>query len=458
MKRIAVASAMLATMSALPAFGQDDGSSASTGPDLTRPVPALGNRFYIAPMGSHTWEDKGRNTKDAYGGADGWGGALAIGKQLAPWLALELNGMYTEFSSDYPDSNHKTKMWGGGLSALIFPSQQSGLFALVGAKYAEGKDHPTTVTTTTPGFPPLIPATTTRAPGPVADYDTVLGDAGFGYLFGPISWLNQGAIRAEALYRMDFHDEEGLGDGDSKKFGDGVVNVGFLIPLGAPPQPPAVEPPPVEVVPVAEPVDSDGDGVPDDLDQCPGTPAGEPVNEVGCPLPKKPECKTPEAGQPITLEGCAAGDKIVLRGVNFEFDKSRLTSNAKTILDGVGDALTAAPSVTVEIGGHTDSKGSDQYNQKLSEKRATSVVQYLVGKGVDSGRMTSVGYGESQPVADNETDEGRELNRRVELKVTGGVAEVAPAAPAAEPAADEAAPAADVPAADAAPAESAPAP
>jgi len=107
----------------------------------------------------------------------------------------------------------------------------------------------------------------------------------------------------------------------------------------------------------------------------------------------------------------------VLQGVTFEFNQARLTANAKTILDGVADALTARAEIRVEVGGHTDSRGSDSYNQKLSENRAQSVMQYLIGKGIDAGRMSAKGYGESHPVADNETDDGRELNRRVELKI-----------------------------------------
>src|SRR3546814_12672178 len=91
------------------------------------------------------------------------------------------------------------------------------------------------------------------------------------------------------------------------------------------------------------------------------------VNDVGCPLP--PPCKPPEAGQRVDLSGCAVGDTIVLHGVNFEFDKAKLTINAQTILDGVADALVAAPDVRVEVDGHTDSKGSDDYKQKLSEAR-----------------------------------------------------------------------------------------
>lgn len=435
MKPVAVASALLAAMTVMSANAQDEANASS---DISGANAAITERFYFSPMGSYTWEDKKRDTDE------GFGGALTIGKQFSRWFSAELSAFYSEFHVSAVEQ--EMEMIGYGVNALVFPfssGMASNIFGLVGVHGGQGNSHPTV------GI------------GGADDYDTVLADAGLGFLYGPFAWLNHGSLRVEARYRMDFHDEPGLGAGNEDEFGDVVANVGLLIPIGAqaePPPPPA--PAPVEVVPVAAPVDSDGDGVPDDLDQCPGTPAGEPVNEVGCPLPK---CKTPEPGQPVTLEGCAAGDKIVLRGVNFEFDKSRLTANARTILDGVGDALTTAPTVTVEIGGHTDAKGTDEYNQKLSERRAQSVVQYLVGKGIDSGRMTSVGYGESQPVADNETDEGRELNRRVELKITGGATEVAApaaAAPAAEaaPAADAAAPAADAaaPAAAEAPAADAP--
>jgi len=153
------------------------------------------------------------------------------------------------------------------------------------------------------------------------------------------------------------------------------------------------------------------------------------------PPPPSPPCHGPDGDKPLNLEGCKTGDTVVLRGVNFEFNKSSLTINAKTILDQVADALTARPDIKVEVDGHTDAKGSDSYNQQLSEKRASSVMRYLSGKGIAGSRMTAVGLGEAQPVADNETDEGRELNRRVELKVlesNGGVTVEAPAADAAQ--------------------------
>jgi outer membrane protein OmpA-like peptidoglycan-associated protein len=144
------------------------------------------------------------------------------------------------------------------------------------------------------------------------------------------------------------------------------------------------------------------------------------------PAPAPPPCQLPEAGQPISLEGCKQNDVLILRGVNFEFNKDRLTLNAKTILDQVGDALRARPDIKVEIAGHTDGIGSVGYNQKLSERRAASVKRYLVEKGIAGDRMTTIGYGKSRPIADNKTDEGRALNRRVELRVTDASANAAP--------------------------------
>ena len=130
--------------------------------------------------------------------------------------------------------------------------------------------------------------------------------------------------------------------------------------------------------------------------------------------------------QPITLEGCKQNDVLILRGVNFDFDKATLTTEAKGILDQVAMALTKRGDIKVEIDGHTDGKGTVPYNQKLSERRAASVKAYLVGKGIDGGRMTTAGFGKSRPIADNATDEGRALNRRVELKVTDSAPGAAP--------------------------------
>jgi len=107
----------------------------------------------------------------------------------------------------------------------------------------------------------------------------------------------------------------------------------------------------------------------------------------------------------------------VLVGVNFEFNKARLTPESYPILFYAVQNLNENPDTKVEIQGHTDNIGSEQYNMKLSEERAQTVRDYLVAKGIDPSRLTVKGYGESMPVADNSTPEGRLLNRRIEFKV-----------------------------------------
>jgi len=200
------------------------------------------------------------------------------------------------------------------------------------------------------------------------------------------------------------------------------------------PTPPAPPPEPV-VVPVS---DSDGDGVNDDADQCPNTPRGTEVDSVGCPIPPPPPAcgEAVNGSGAVSLEGCSVGDRIVLRGVNFDTNKSNLTVNARTLLDDVAADLQRFPDVTVEVSGHTDNVGSAAYNEGLSQRRADSVKAYLESKGIAADRLTTRGYGLTQPTADNDTVEGRELNRRVELEVTGGsaVAGAERAAPRAAPA------------------------
>jgi len=112
--------------------------------------------------------------------------------------------------------------------------------------------------------------------------------------------------------------------------------------------------------------------------------------------------------------------KLVLRGVNFDTDKSVIRSDAQPLLDEAARALSDNAAVQVTVEGHTDSRGSEAHNQKLSERRAGAVREYLVGKGVAAERLSAVGLGESQPVASNDTAEGMAQNRRVELRVTAG--------------------------------------
>lgn len=107
--------------------------------------------------------------------------------------------------------------------------------------------------------------------------------------------------------------------------------------------------------------------------------------------------------------------KVTLRGVTFEYNKATLKPESEVTLARVGKALSSRAAMKLEVGGHTDAQGSDAYNQKLSEQRAASVVTWLTSHGVAAGRLSSKGYGETVPVGDNGTDEGRAKNRRVEL-------------------------------------------
>ncbi|MFA6597257.1 MAG: OmpA family protein [Ignavibacteriaceae bacterium] len=158
------------------------------------------------------------------------------------------------------------------------------------------------------------------------------------------------------------------------------------------------------------PLDSDGDGVADYLDKCPNTPKGTQVNAEGCPIKKEKE--TVVIMQPGEVE------TLVLSGdTNFEFNKSKLLPNAYTALEGIVKTMKEHPKYKWEIGGYTDGIGSVSYNKKLSKQRAQAIVDYLVRKGVKRNNLTIVGYGKDNPIATNETLEGRSMNRRVEIKL-----------------------------------------
>ena len=144
----------------------------------------------------------------------------------------------------------------------------------------------------------------------------------------------------------------------------------------------------VAVAPPAMAVDSDGDGVTDANDDCPNTPKGVVVNERGC---------------------WAFSD-----GLLFAFDSSVIKQEFYPVLNDTKGAFDQNPTMKVEISGNTDSTGSEVYNQKLSEKRAKAVMNYLVNKvGIDASRLSAVGYGETKPGFPNDTNENRAKNRRV---------------------------------------------
>ena len=111
------------------------------------------------------------------------------------------------------------------------------------------------------------------------------------------------------------------------------------------------------------------------------------------------------------------GQVVRLNNVFFDFDKWDLRPESYIELNRVVKLLTENPAIEIEMSAHTDSRGSDEYNFKLSDNRARSVMEYIISKGIAPNRITSQGYGETKPVATNDTDEGRQLNRRVEFKI-----------------------------------------
>jgi len=179
-----------------------------------------------------------------------------------------------------------------------------------------------------------------------------------------------------------------------------------------------------DVKAVETPKDSDNDGVADSIDECPTTPAGVAVDSKGCALDSdndgvadyKDQCLNSAAGADVNELGCVAA--LVLNGVNFHTNSAVLTESAKAILAPIAMAHHKHHAdVNLLISGHTDSQGSSAYNKALSQQRAEAVAAYMVEHGCNAAKLTAVGFGEENAIADNATSEGRAQNRRVELSV-----------------------------------------
>ena len=176
--------------------------------------------------------------------------------------------------------------------------------------------------------------------------------------------------------------------------------------------------------------DADGDGIADADDNCPGT-AG-PRGNRGCPWPdsdgdsildKDDECPN-EAGT-VANNGCPEDPSVIINEmlaglgpVTFSTGQSSILEDAEVLLLEVVAILNAYPETKFALEGHTDSKFTERFNQKLSEKRASSVFNFLTENGIDASRLSSVGFGETAPIASNDTSEGRAQNRRVEVKLS----------------------------------------
>jgi len=447
----------------------------------------LDPRWYLAPTVNYTVADTKRNADD------GWGLGLALGKQIAPNWNLE--GVLHGSSLDRKGSSGSYDVSGGALDLLYFYNRN-------------------------PSFAPYavagLGALHTTASGGYKD-NSMLANIGLGFLTQVSDNID---LRADARYRWSGNDGAVFRHGPN--FSDWLFSVGVQIALGdlpkakaapAPVPAPAPAPAPVPVKPVV--LDSDGDGVPDDLDKCPNTPKGVQVDAAGCPLdtdgdgvpdyldrcPNTPKgakvdangcpvdsdndgvpdyldkcpdtpagvavdangcpadsdndgvpdyldkCPDTPAGAKVDAKGCPldsdndgvpdyldkcpdtpAGDRvdnngcplpkvINLKGVNFDNDKAILRPDAISILDDAVATLQRYPALKVEIAGHTDSTSTARHNLGLSERRAKAVMDFFVSKGIAADRLTAKGYGQTQPVGDNKSADGRTENRRVELRL-----------------------------------------
>lgn len=209
--------------------------------------------------------------------------------------------------------------------------------------------------------------------------------------------LSRVSLRGEIGMRMDMDDQNNNNTGENS-FTDGYAGISFVIPFGAKTTSAAA---PKTDAPMAaqkgcETMDDDGDGVNNCNDKCPASEAGQAIGPDGCPVP-------------LTID---------LKGVNFDFDKATLRPDAVAILDEAISILQKYPQLHVEVAGHTDSVGAEAYNQGLSQRRATTVYNYLTSHGIDASRLVGpTGFGESKPIDSNSTRAGRARNRRTELNV-----------------------------------------
>jgi outer membrane protein OmpA-like peptidoglycan-associated protein len=186
------------------------------------------------------------------------------------------------------------------------------------------------------------------------------------------------------------------------------------------------------------PIDSDGDGVPDGLDNCPNTPAGIGVDDFGCPkdsdgdgvLDGIDQCEGTPLGVTVDEVGCPVPINemekelvdtgvIQLHNIYFDTGKATLKAASHQVLHDVAAILVKWPSLKIEIGGHADATGPDDMNLELSRQRAHSVLDFLIDNfdELQFSQFFVRGYGETQPIASNDTVEGRRTNRRVEFKV-----------------------------------------
>ncbi len=325
---------------------------------------AMDDRLYIAPTLNYTFSDNDRRADD------GLGAGVALGKPITQNLNMEL--ALTGSSLDFENGGGDYDLMGLGVDALYLFNRDADF---------------------TPYGVMGLGILRTDIPG--GDDTGLMANAGLGIMK---RLSDNMALRADARYRWDGNAANAF---DENNFGDWIVSVGLNIALGQKAQPAPVAQPAPAPAPVAQPEPAPAPA-----------PAPAPVAQ---PEPVAPALKTTQAAE---LDKSKPGDVVViLEGVNFEFDSARLRPDAIVILDEAATVLDRRKEINVDVVGHTCNIGTEQYNQGLSERRAKSVYDYFVNKGIAAERLTTQGYGETKPAHSNTTREGRAKNRRVELHI-----------------------------------------
>jgi OOP family OmpA-OmpF porin len=320
--------------------------------------------WYVAPRINGVWVDDGRKAEDDIG----FGAAL--GKAISPKWNVELGA---------DSSGHRR--------AGVDDRLRINTIDLNALRVFKREDR------INPYLIAGIGQIDTNAPSNDKD---IYGKAGLGLMADIAKNTSKGT---NLQLRGEMHMRKVFGDPDLIDY---VASLGLLYSWGGSIAAPAAAAIAAIAPAVVKPVDGDDDrdGVPNSRDKCPNTPAGAKVDSDGC------EC----------------GD-VVLRGVTFVTDSSEITPQGQLVLDSLVAGLQRRAGTKLEIRGHTDSVGSDAYNLALSQRRADSVKAYLVSKGLNAADLSTIGLGEMQHIATNDTAEGREQNRRVTLQALSVICE-----------------------------------
>lgn len=330
------------------------------------------DRWYVSGSTGVNFQDTDRATEDSMFAT------LGFGKFLNPNVSLE-----AELNYQNPDKSVNPNLWWSQYGVSVdaryhFRNADSKWWPYLrgGVGYQRHEEE-------YDAYPNPI------SPGQHEDSNLALNlGAGLQFDFGRVD------LRTEVGTRVDFDDQQARIGEQEDTFTDLLASVGLTVALGPEPVAPVA---PAPVAPNCADMDDDGDGVNNCNDKCPGSQAGQTIGPDGCPVPVS----------------------IDLKGVNFDFDKSTLRPDAVAILNEAVEILKRYPELRVEVAGHTDECGTDDYNQGLSQRRSQVVYDYLTSNGIDGGRLAGpTGYGESRPLealGDAFPACKSETNRRTEL-------------------------------------------